>query len=1032
MNSEEDDLYALALGEEYIPTGASTSMMNAPSHSQPEKRTTPEPSSTDAHVHAALFRKLLIGARSQIKKLTDKNAELQKKLQNAIESSGVVICPNCTHHFKDRQCPLRPRAMKKMRARSTVELEFNNLEDMETWLYLNQLETNNDGMPTVMPVKKPLVAEPSLKDVGSLIHGHFENKKKQGTERKSENLRRKERENNERRSNDKHANDSNDRKNDRTRKDKDYEERKRRNSKEASQKSHSRISKSSERKSNTADDRKPSHSHRTSERTVERPENHKRKRSTGDAEVPDSKIRKKALEDRLRFPSQTVDSPNAFDSIQERSRLSNKTSPNRENASSEKTTSSRKPIVWDTSKSAAKKNESNTIESRSSLPFEFKVKSADKNARVCSIPSKAVDQIALTLKAATKSSAPTSNTSESSTSNGTIPEQKYKFVPTSKKRLSSAPDQKENEQIVADPKMSSIQKTDPELVPILKNEVSIKSDTKPVQETSSWKLIPVKQTAAVRDHIAMRAHERQIAQLKWSGNMIVLPTVSKNDCSSSAQSIETTSSESGNSKQNAREALKNYGLSAEGIAMLQKWKKTEKPIESSETKIEEFVEKTKCDSTTNQSDISIKTVQARNLADIPIVSNDFDEPDNRKNTTEDDDGLDEFFPDLAKTRQRVPSATNAEFACRPCSTGSFCSMVDREEVELQHLIRQDSAVPPNGDFLMNAEGPSHNQTLTQQNTENSKEEEEEDGNSKIDESSQNSDWKEFCLEDLEEELDDTMREQRLSEIDYLENSLEESDEEKEGWLDLEQENLTDDEESSEIPQSNLHDNVDEVPGESEHRCSDSNALEMKSEFRLSDDEDTQSPLTSTPRRESAPFVFVDVGVPDEVEQDDVDEPRRPRDDSFIDELDWNYGMDDEDDGDSKKSDEDEGAETLMQGEGVGETTDATENQGNGDQIEEGEISEEEEEIEQNVPVKETKKPMRERIKYVREEAVPERQEKRRSPDRKYRDSRHQSRPERERSRRSPRRRRSSDENRERSKKRDERPDTHRSLLKRRN
>ncbi|PIC51271.1 hypothetical protein B9Z55_001845 [Caenorhabditis nigoni] len=894
MNNEEDDLYALALGEEYIPTGASTSI--APSNSQPEKQTTPEPPSTNTHVHAALFRKLLIGSRSQIKKLMDKNAELQKKLQNAIESSGAVICPNCTHHFKDRQCPLRPRAMKKMRARNTVELEFNNLEDLETWLYLNQLETNNDGMPTVMTVKKPVVAEPSLKDVGSLIHGHFENKKKQETERTSENLRRKERENNERRSNDRHVNDIHDRKNDRTRKDKDYEERKRRNSKEASQKSHSRISKSSERKNNTADDRKPTHSHRTSERTVERPENHKRKLSTGDAEVPDSKIRKKALEDRLRFPSQHVDPPNAFE---DRARLSNKTSSNRENSSSDKT--SRKPIVWN------KKTESNTIESKSSLPFEFKVKSADKNARACSIPSKTVDQIAPTSKAATKSSDPTPNTSESSTSNVTKPEQKYKFVPTSKKHLSSAPDQKDIEHIVADPKMSNIQKTDPEVVSVLRNEVLIKSDTKPIQETSSWELIPVKQTDAVRDHIAMRAHERQIAQLKWSGNMIVLPTVSKDDCSTSAQSIETTNSKAGNSKQSG--ALKSYGLSAEGIAMLQKLKKTEKPIESSETKIEQsedpFVEKTMCDSTTNQTDISIETVQARNVAaDIPTVSNDFDEPENRKNTTEDDDGLDEFFPDLAKARQQVRSATTAESACRPCSTGSFSSMVDREEVELQHLIRQDSAAPPNGDFLMDAEG--HNQTLVKENSK----EEVEDGNSKIDESSQNSDWKEFCLEDLDEELDDTMREQRLSEMDHLEDSLEESDGEKEGWLDLEKDNPSDDEESSEAQQSDLHDNKDEVSGESEHRCSDSNALEMKSDFRLSDDEDTQSPLTSTPRRENAPD---DVGVPDEVEQDDVDEPRRPRDDSFIDELDWDYGMDDEDDGDSKKSDEDEGAETLIQG-----------------------------------------------------------------------------------------------------------------------
>lgn len=56
-----------------------------------------------------------------------------------------------------------------MRARNTVELEFTTEEDLTSWLYLNQLETNNDGFPTVMKVK---VAEPkveTLKSVGSIL-----------------------------------------------------------------------------------------------------------------------------------------------------------------------------------------------------------------------------------------------------------------------------------------------------------------------------------------------------------------------------------------------------------------------------------------------------------------------------------------------------------------------------------------------------------------------------------------------------------------------------------------------------------------------------------------------------------------------------------------------------------------------------------------------------------------------------------------------------------------------------------------------
>uniref|UniRef100_A0A8R1HTG1 Uncharacterized protein n=1 Tax=Caenorhabditis japonica TaxID=281687 RepID=A0A8R1HTG1_CAEJA len=66
-----------------------------------------------------------------------------------------------------------------MRARNCVELEFHTEEDLETWLYLNQLETNNDGLPTIFRVKKDDASaqKKSLRDVGSLLPKKLEDVK---------------------------------------------------------------------------------------------------------------------------------------------------------------------------------------------------------------------------------------------------------------------------------------------------------------------------------------------------------------------------------------------------------------------------------------------------------------------------------------------------------------------------------------------------------------------------------------------------------------------------------------------------------------------------------------------------------------------------------------------------------------------------------------------------------------------------------------------------------------------------------------
>ncbi|CAI5439305.1 unnamed protein product [Caenorhabditis angaria] len=152
----EDDLYDIALEESQEAETSSEKLEN------PEE-------SDKMHKYAIYVRKLIIGARKNIEKLENENRELRENLKNALNSAGVVTCPDCTHSFKDRHHLIRPNHMKAYRANKCVELEFKTTEEMTTWLFLNQLETNSDGMPTVMKNEKVEQKFSTLKSVGSKI-----------------------------------------------------------------------------------------------------------------------------------------------------------------------------------------------------------------------------------------------------------------------------------------------------------------------------------------------------------------------------------------------------------------------------------------------------------------------------------------------------------------------------------------------------------------------------------------------------------------------------------------------------------------------------------------------------------------------------------------------------------------------------------------------------------------------------------------------------------------------------------------------
>ncbi|KAF1770341.1 hypothetical protein GCK72_002159 [Caenorhabditis remanei] len=1061
MSGDDEDMYAIALGEHYNPSSATSTISSFASIlASSTDRTSESNVSSNKVDHSSLFRQLLIGSRSQIEKLKTENEELKSNLKNAIDSGGVVICPNCTHHFKDRQCPMRPRAMKKMRARNMVELEFNNPDDLQTWLFLNQLETNNDGMPTVMNVKKTSQgAEFSLKSVGSLLPDLLEKKKEDKKFQDSEKAKRK-----------KHLETRKSRSLERIEQEKSSDQRRDRktafekiNEKEDSSLNCNKPNNQERKKDNPRrmdgkhehDDSRKSRStitvavrkERLEDETKKESENQhkdkkieltkntdihqkleisKRKLSPTKEDVRERKVSRQTIADRIQFFDKNMEIPSkslkTLDSLIEKHEMNETTTSSMEKSLSQKTTTFRKPIVWNNSKVPENEFAEPMVEPKKA--FEFKVKVIDKKKKM----------------------PPNADNDTQKTTACTIfePTSKYKFVPTSKKNILK---KNADEQVGSSLSTMSC-KTDKIKSPTLNNNRLLETS-----RVTDWKLYSVKKTQAVLEHASKHNFERKNNPVSWSGKTIIINVevqkINENTAPISESVIvrmESTEGKNSDStydeksdQQRIADSMKRFGFSNEGIAVILK-RQAENLKVSALKNLQHGSIQDQSDSASHISSIPSQSATsdrpARNDKNLTLVSEnsksnsspiaktiDLNVPidHNVENYEDDGDVISEFFPHLAnvKTHQALETR-NAESSGRPISTTSFGSMVDREEDELTRLVREDSIVPPNGDCLMNLDDVDYEETITDGTEEV---EEEEDNQRQKEDSIENSDWKDFCLEDLDEDLDDTERDRKISEMEHSDDDEREADEEME-WLEtVEHEDEQDDSES--VDDSPEHAESDivtiETVGKEEqpmHQRSESKVLEMKSDFRLSDEEDLISPMTSTPRREEE--CPEDVSEPPDDDKDDINQPAK--DDSFLDELDWNYGTDVEEE---EQNEVDETEETKVETAEPAETENHSEVVLEKGHLEEGEISENEDVHAENF-IEEKKKPIRERIQYIDE-------------DRQRREAGHDDRrrsrnrdEDKERSRRSSSRRRSSKENRHRNYKQESRSDKYRSLLQRRN
>ncbi|CCD67769.1 CCHC-type domain-containing protein [Caenorhabditis elegans] len=1024
-----NDLYTMALGEFYAPAPSTSSIK------KPAKVPEDQPSTSSAPPTTALFRQLLIGSRSQIERLKKENEELKTKLKHATSSGGVVICPNCTHHFKDRQCPMRPRAMKKMRARNCVELEFGNLEDLEMWLYLNQLETNNDGMPTVMNVKKATnCPEKSLKESGSLLPELVEKKREEKRQQEDQKavvlekrkpVTQKVQDHLKRRSkspigrgkdqSDKDIISNKKRKLNRQSKE-EIDERSKIAKKApisqrvqfprmpAPQAPDAVASKVREQKpvditphprpsaSRNSESQKPVASKiqekKTEVRTKSSPTNpivnSKQPSQKKPADLTPHPKRPPITPETLPSRNSEIQKP-AASKIQEKkteviarsqkseasTKIAQKPSPtnptvNFKQPSQKPADLTPKPITLASkspiTRSSEVSTEPSTKPKRAPIVWDDKPKDSTAKELPKELP-KAKSHFEFKVKPIEKKDASPPKTTSTSSASPPNPDpamkQKYKFVPTSKKQKLTETKNKDQK--------STINESPVECQNSGQNEAS--NPTKLKDQELNKHVVPKNpeaiETPDERQESVQKSNEASATSSTKPSDPVETPSdeVDPQETQWKVYSVKQSRPVLDHIYKFAlaRQSLKRHWN--DKMIVLNGDVPQEKVEESKPLSIAESLKRI------GVSVEGIAVLQKQLKASAP-------EPPVLSTTVDDEDALGEFFPDLAKRKTSE---------IRPVSAESLWSVTDREEEELKILVREDSVVPPSGDCLMDVEAYEITEDLESQTYEASQ-----------------SDWKEFCLEDVDDDVDETLRERKLSEMEKSAENLDENMD----WIENLEELGNDDEQEEEEEEDQEQEQEQVAPSRSI-----SVPLEMKNDFVLSDEDDPVSPVTSTPRKED----FNDdlSGCLEEDEEDTENLLPQAKDDSFIDELDWNYGTDYEEE-------EVEEAEVVVEEkDNSGSDHDAT--------LEDGEISENDD-GEDEKKEEEPKKPIRERTKFMitedqlgpkTDEEEDEPPEIHRAPPRKRKINYN--------------RQKGSEDNRHRNyRKRDTRPATYLSLLKRRN
>ncbi|KHN80086.1 hypothetical protein Tcan_15747 [Toxocara canis] len=111
---------------------------------------------------AANLYTLLVTARHQIGQLNTQPLHISTPRK----ANSVLKCPSCSHIFSTSKNCVKPKYTRVLKGRNTIELCFENFDELKRWLSLNNMERDADGFP-VLP--EPQATQPTLHSTNSLI-----------------------------------------------------------------------------------------------------------------------------------------------------------------------------------------------------------------------------------------------------------------------------------------------------------------------------------------------------------------------------------------------------------------------------------------------------------------------------------------------------------------------------------------------------------------------------------------------------------------------------------------------------------------------------------------------------------------------------------------------------------------------------------------------------------------------------------------------------------------------------------------------
>lgn len=224
------------------------------------------------------------------------------------------------------------------------------------------------------------------------------------------------------------------------------------------------------------------------------------------------------------------------------------------------------------------------------------------------------------------------------------------------------------------------------------------------------------------------------------------------------------------------------------------------------------------------------------------------------NQTQDQILLKEFFPFISMPTSSLGNQLGSQIDIES-ETGSIVSFGDREETELMDLMREESVVPPDGDYIAE---PEDDVDMTMVDEESKRLDEESDGTT----SPCSNDG--FCLEDVEADIprareDDELSHNSEGKIDELDVGDDEMKAEDTVEVDI-----MDDEECSDNPledsggEARINENPEDESADMDGADQSEHPVVMTStsQPRLCSDNDelmTSTPMTSTPKNDGTVY-----------------------------------------------------------------------------------------------------------------------------------------------------------------------------------